>query len=112
MQKTSINHLALIAFLTAILSVISFCIGITPIPLSDLLCYPVSFVFDVVSLVTGLTALRQIRSSAEPGRELALTGIWISSLTGIAMLCMVALTISMIPILVNFINKFWSQLHL
>jgi hypothetical protein len=105
MQTIPINRLALIAFLIAILSVISFCIGVMPVPMSDLLCYPVSFVLDVVSFIVGLAALRQIRSGGERGRGLALAGIWMSFLTGIAMLCVAALTVSIIPIIINFIKE-------
>jgi hypothetical protein len=111
MQNPPNNRLALISFFTVILSVISFCIGAVPIPLTSLFCYPVSFVLNVLSFITGWAALRQIRLSGERGRGLALAGVWISLLTSLAMICMVAITISLVPLGVDFIQKGWNQLH-
>jgi hypothetical protein len=111
MRKSAINQLAVLSFFIAILSTLSLCIGVMPIPLTDLFCYPACFVLDIISFIMGLIALRQIRSTSERGRGLAIAGLWISFLTGFSMLCVVALTISMIPIIINFVNKVWVQLH-
>lgn len=91
------NSLAIISFSTALLTVISFCIGWAPfLPMTSLVCYPAAILLGLVALITGVIALRRIRSSGERGRGMALIGAWLGGLTVLAVFCAVTLTISAI----------------
>lgn len=70
----------------------SFCAGAAPIPLSALVCYPSALILGGFALISGMRALRQIRSSGENGRILALFGAWMGLFTILAVLCASALT--------------------
>ncbi len=100
---TNIN--AIISLSSAILTAISFCIGIAPIPLTGLVCYPVSAVMGIAALATGLVSLRQIRASGEKGRAFALFGAWIGGLTMLAGLCTIVAWILLLPEIAHFIQQ-------
>lgn len=67
------NGMAVASLATSIAGVV---IGI---PLS-LFCF-IGFVIPVVGLVLGIIALNQIKQSQQPGRGMALAGIWVSAVT-------------------------------
>ena len=87
------NRLAVASLVAAILTVLSFCGGVTPIPTTGWVCFPASILFGLAALLTGLRALRQIRASGERGRGMALAGAWLGGLTILATLCAITLTI-------------------
>ena len=96
---------AIISLSSAILTVISFCIGIAPIPLTGLVCYPASAVLGIVALATGLASLRQIRANGEKGRTLALFGAWVGGLTTTVAFCALVSGILLLPEIANFIRQ-------
>jgi hypothetical protein len=51
-----LNTRAVLSFLLAVLTVISFCIGVAPIPLTALVCYPAAILLGLASLWMGSTA--------------------------------------------------------
>ncbi len=99
------NRNAIISLSSAILMVISFCIGIAPIPLTGLVCYPVSAALGIAALSTGLVSLRQIRASGEKGRTLALFGAWVGGLAMLAGLCILTAGILLFPEVKQFIQQ-------
>ena len=101
----STNTNAIISLSSAILTVISFCIGIAPIPFTGFVCYPASAALGIVALATGLVSLRQIRVSGEKGKTFALFGAWIGGLTMLAGLCIVASGILLAPEITHFIQQ-------
>ncbi len=86
------NRIALASLLTAGLTLISFCLGIAPIPMTALACYPLAAFTGVVSLVTGIIALRQIRQTGQPGRWMALAGMGLGGITLLAIICATTIT--------------------
>ena len=104
-STVSTNMNAIISLSSAILTVISFCIGIAPIPLTGLVCYPASAVLGIAALATGLASLRQIRASGEKGRTLALFGACVGGLTMLAGLCILAAGILLLPEVTHFIQQ-------
>ena len=88
-----INRLALVSFLLAGLTMVSFCIGVVPIPLTAWVCYPLALVLGVSALVSGLRALRQLGSGQERGRLLAQVAIGMGALSLLAVVCFTSLTV-------------------
>ncbi len=93
MTPVPFNKNAIFSLASAILSVLSFCIGTAPLPLTALACYPLSLLSSAAALVSGLVALDQIRRRGERGNALALSGVWIGGLTLLLMLCIVSVVL-------------------
>ncbi len=70
-----LNRSAIISLVAAILTALSFCTAVAPIPLTGYVCYPAAVVFGLVALVSGAAALLQIRTTREDGH-------WDASLFG------------------------------
>ncbi len=87
------NRLALVSLLATLLMLFTFCIGVLPIPLTELVCYPASLLFGGIALVTGLVSLRQIRHSRQRGLLLAWTGVGLGAFSLVAALCLLSLTV-------------------
>ena len=109
MENPVTNRPALISLGAAILTVLSFCIGFVPIPMTAIVCYPVSMFFGVVALVAGMVGLRQIKAGNGQGRTLALVGIWMGTLTMLMVLCMTAVTLITLPFLFKWANEGWKM---
>ena len=92
-----VNHNAVISMLAAIVTVLSFCIAVAPIPLTGWVCYPAAFVSGLVAVVTGVSSLAQISRSQEEGRSYALIGITVGTLSILGAACAVALGIALFP---------------
>ncbi len=75
------NRYAVISLVSAILTFLSFCIAVVPIPGTGWVCYPASLLFGLLAVLTGFTALRQIRQTGEGGRRLAWAALAILVLT-------------------------------
>ena len=103
------NFLAILSFIAALFTVLTFCFGFAPIPLSAVICYPVSTLLGIVSLVSGLRALRQMDRGGETGRTLALIGVWTGALTLTGVVCFSALGIWLLPRAVEFIQQNWPR---
>lgn len=104
------NRLALFSFLLAFLTILSFCIGLAPIPLTAWVCYPAAVLFGLTAIGTGLTGLRQVRSSAEKGRAIALIGIWTGVLTIFGVLFFTAITAILVYYGVSSLNTLWPRI--
>ena len=105
-----VNRHAVISLVLAVLGVLSFCIGVAPLPLTALFCYPATIFLGTGALWMGVKALQQIRQNDESGRTLAQIGIWAGSLTILFVICAVTLVIVMGPYVVEFIQDAWQQL--
>ena len=92
-----LNCSAVISRVAAALTLLSFCTAVAPIPLTGYVCYPAAIVFGLVALVTGVTALVQIRRSREEGRTHALIGIWIGAIAVVATGCAVSIGVMLFP---------------
>ncbi len=83
------NPQAVISLTLALLTILSFCTGMVPIPFTGLICFPLGFFLGALALIFGLVALEQIRRRNEPGSPLAWTGIIIGGFVVLCMLCIV-----------------------
>jgi len=106
----SINRHAIISLASAILALLSFCIGAAPLPLTALVCYPASILLGIAALWNGIVSMRQIRASDESGQSLAKIGIWVGSFTILFVMCAIALVVVLWPYLSEFIREIWNQI--
>ena len=102
--------MALFSFLLAGLTLLSFCIGFVPIPLTAWVCYPAAVLLGVSSMLTGFGALGRVRASGEKGRGLALVGVWAGVLTILVVLVFTTITFLLIYYGAGAINTLWSQI--
>jgi Domain of unknown function (DUF4190) len=107
----STNRLAILSLVSAMLTLFSFCIGLSPIPMTAWLCYPAAVIFGAIALVSGILALMRIRASGENGRSMALIGIWLGGLTILATICAVSVTASIVAAFASLLNQIWGQNH-
>ena len=108
-QSPPVNTNSILSFIAAILTVILFCIGLVPIPLSTFICDPLTLASGVLALVTGMKALRQIRQTGESGRVLALIGAWTGSAVVITTLCFLTVGVMLFPYFEDFTKTLWHN---
>lgn len=101
-----VNRNAIISLGAGLLTLLSFCTAVAPIPLTGYVCYPGAVVLGMVALATGLTSLAQMRKSQEDGRSYALIGIWIGAIAVLASLCATTLGIVLLPKVVALIHQY------
>jgi len=108
-QSQPFNRYSIISFMAAILMVVSFCIGLFPIPFTALICDPISLTAGTFALVTSMKALRQIRLTGESGRTLALISAWTGGVIILATLCVLTLGILLFPYFIDLIEPLWHN---
>ncbi len=101
-----VNRTSVISLIAALLTVLSFCTAVAPIPFTGYVCFPGAAVLGLVAFFTGLSSLAQIRSRQENGRIYALIGISIGALTLVAALCATALGILFFPRIVALLHQY------
>jgi len=107
-----VNRRALMSLLLALLALLSFCLGVLPLPLSALLCYPSGLLLGIGALWVGWNALRQIRQRDENGATLAKIGIWVGGLTILFVACALTLAIVLGPYVLKLMQDIWANSHL
>jgi hypothetical protein len=103
------NRLALVSFLSAILTISSFCLGFVPIPMTAWVCYPSAVLLGSIALASGVASLRQVRANGEKGRGLALLGIWMGGLSILAVTCATTLTVLALYYGLDYLKTYWPQ---
>ncbi len=109
--RPSFNTRAVLSLLFAVLTVLSFCVGVAPIPLTSLICYPAALLLGGIALWTGWSSLREVRQNGGRGRRLALVGMWTGGLTLLAVLCFSAVAIVLAPTVFDLLHQAWIQLQ-
>ena len=99
------NRFAIFSLIASIFTVLSFCIGLSPILFSSLICYPTAVITGVTALITGLISIHQIRRNGENGRGFGLIGAWTGGLMVITTLCAAIIGVVSIPLLITYISK-------
>jgi hypothetical protein len=103
---TPINHIAIVSLLAGLLTLLSFCTAVAPIPLTEWLCFPSATILGMVALVSGIAALAQIKARNENGRAYALVGIWVGGLAVFASTCAVTVGILVFPKVVALVHHY------
>jgi uncharacterized protein DUF4190 len=103
-----VNRNALISLVAGLLTLLSFCTAVAPIPLTGYVCYPAAALLGLVAFVTGVTALAQIRTTKEDGRPYALIGLWVGVIAILGSLCAASLGILLFPRALALIHQYWK----
>jgi len=90
------NKLSILSLVFGILTIIFSCMGLIPLPLTSIICFPISVFFGILALVCGAIALNQIRKYNHAGSPMAWSGIVIGGFIFVCVLCMVIAIISLI----------------
>lgn len=93
--SVTINKHTLISFILGILTALSFCTGLMPIPFTGFVCFPASFVLGLVAVVYGFVSLNKIKKQNESGKPMAWIGIIVGGLIFFCVLSVVVLLMSL-----------------
>jgi hypothetical protein len=103
------NRKAIIAFVAALFALISLCIGLAPIPFLGLICYPSALLLGIVAVVLGVWSQYEMRMTGEGGRTLALISVWMGGFTLLAVACLIAIGVLVIPRIYDYLSQFLNQ---
>ena len=92
------NRHSIISLTLGILTLLTLCGGMAPIPFTGFVCFPVSFLLGLIALTYGTISLHTIRKTKEAGGFMAWTGVIIG---GFVFLCMACIFITF-ALLFNF----------
>ena len=91
------NKHSIISLILGLLTAISFCGGVMPIPLTGFVCFPTSFLLGLSALIYGAISLRRIKKHNESGHSMAWTGIVIG---GFIFFCILSVIVAFISIFI------------
>jgi hypothetical protein len=99
------NRNAIVSFVAGLLTLLSLCTAVIPIPFTGYVCFPGAAVWSVVAVASGLRSIHQMRSSGERGTRLAGVGLALGGLTLSIGLCVVVVALAMWPRLVEVMRS-------
>jgi len=82
------NKQSILSLVFAVLTIMFLCMSMIPFPFTGFVCFPLSFLFGILSLTFGLVSLNQIRQQNETGRLMAWIGIMIGGFILMCVLCL------------------------
>jgi hypothetical protein len=98
------NQIAILSLVAGMLTILSFCLAVVPMPLTGLVCFPSAAALGILAVAAGLLSLRQIRRTGQKGRRSALAGVWIGGPAAAASLGILSLGLALVPRIVDFIR--------
>ncbi len=104
-ETQPVDGWAVISLTAAVLTLLSLCGGIAPVPFTGFVCFPAAGILGVLAAASGLRSLRRIRRSGESGRTFAVIGIVTGSLVVLATICLVVLGIRLYPSLLDLLHR-------
>lgn len=90
-----LNKHSIISLVLGILTVLSFCTGVMPIPLTGFVCFPTSFILGLFAVIYGTISLRRIKKHNESGHSMAWIGIIIG---GFIFFCILLVLIAIVSL--------------
>ena len=87
------NKHSIISLIFGILTVLTLCGTMLPLPLTGFICFPASFISGIVALTYGIISLNRLRASDESGRPMAWAGIVIGGFIILCFLCVLGILI-------------------
>ena len=104
-ESAPTNRKALVSISAAGAAAFCFCGGVVPVPLTALICFPLTGILGLIALIAGIAGLHELRSRQENGRNLALTGAALGSAVSLATLCMTIVGIALIQQIIDAIGR-------
>ncbi len=104
-ETQPVDRGAVISIGAAVLTMLSLCAGIVPVPFTGFVCFPAAAALGLVAFASGVVALRRIRSSGEAGRTFAIIGVVVGSLVPASFLCLLLLGIWMYPSILDLAHR-------
>jgi hypothetical protein len=92
-----INKQSLISLILGILTLLAFCGGVIPIPLTGFVCFPTSFLLGLSALIYGAVSLRRIKKHNESGHSIAWIGIVIG---GFIFFCILSVVVAIVSLFI------------
>jgi hypothetical protein len=92
-----VNKHSIISLVLGILTLLTFCGGLMPIPFTGFICFPSSFVLGLVALIYGVISLNKIKRHNEAGKPMAWFGIMLG---GFIFLCILLFVIAIASLFV------------
>ena len=106
MDATLPNKHARLSLVSAIFTLLFFCIGFAPfLPMTALVCYPAALSSGILSLVSGLRGLRH-----PSGHWMAWIGIIAGISAILAVIAFTTLTALLLPVLAEGIVELWQSI--
>jgi hypothetical protein len=87
--NSPINTQSILSLVFGVLTVLSFCTGLTPLPFTGFICFPTSFLLGIFALLFGAISLNRIRRLNESGRPMAWIGIVLGGFVFICLMCVI-----------------------
>jgi hypothetical protein len=84
-----INNQSILSLVFGILTIVSFCTGMFPVPFTGFICFPTSFLLGILALVFGAVSLNRIRRQNESGSPMAWMGIILGGVIFLCVMCMI-----------------------
>jgi hypothetical protein len=92
-----LNKHSIISLTLGILTLVSLCVGLAPVPFTGFVCFPASMLLGLLALILGLVSLNRIKRHNHSGHGMAWTGIMIG---GVVFLCIACLVIAFVSMLI------------
>jgi len=89
------NKHSIISLILGILTLLTLCGGMVPVPFTGFICFPTSFLLGLLALIYGGISLNTIRKKNETGSIMAWMGIVSGGFIFLCMLCMVIAIVSL-----------------
>lgn len=87
--NSPINTQSILSLVFGILTILSFCTGMIPLPFTGFICFPTSFLLGFLALIFGAVSLNQIRKHNESGGPMAWIGIMSGGFVFMCVMCMI-----------------------
>jgi uncharacterized membrane protein len=91
------NKRSIVSLILGILSALTLCGGMVPVPFTGLICFPVSFFLGLLAMIYGTISLNNIRKNNENGKLMAWTGILTG---GFVFLCMLLMLVAIVSLFI------------
>jgi hypothetical protein len=90
------NKHSIISLVLGILTVLSLCVGLAPVPGTGFVCFPAGMLLGMLALILGFVALNRIKRHEQAGHSMAWTGIVIGGAVFLCILCLMLAFVSVI----------------
>lgn len=89
------NKQAIISVILGVITLITFCAGMLPIPFTGFICFPLSFILGLVAIIYGIISLNKIKRNNESGKPMAWTGIVLGGIIFLCFFCTILAFVSL-----------------